>query len=402
MAGRGRPRKNPEQPKTTTPKKKKESALVNQSNYFTFARYSYTATEKRILYRVLEQAWKVRKANEEWFKQHDGDIHVDEHVEFTMPIINFMSKEQKESNSGQHYQDVYDGFKSLHDKDICFKWDAGFTVGSIINRADWNKGKGTVRFEVNKLVWQAALDFFHGAKLIDIVTAMNFRSPYTMRFYELICSFWKDEAKSHIFSLSLDEIRAEFKCQDKYKLTYELKRRVIEPAKRELDESSPLTFTYGPYPDDENDDRKRKKIEGYTFVVVENDKVKTKEMKEEELKTLTRKYPFSAYLREVKNWLTNKMNFDDKQLAMNATTFYEFQEQFKGREIEQLEETFQYIQNKRGLRPQNNPGMFVYNIKMKVNQAKSAIFMPQQNNNPEGQKKIKDMTSALARKMRKK
>lgn len=401
MAGRGRPRKNPEEPVAPRKKKKKDSALLNQSNYFTFARYSYTATEKRILYRVLEQAWKVRKANLDWFDAHNGEIQAsDEHIEFTMPIANFMTREERSAPDGRGYQYVYEAFKALHDKDICFKWDYGFTIGSIVNWADWNKGKGTIHFEVNRWVWAAALNFARGFTPMDIVTAMNFRSPYTMRFYELISNYWKDETKSGIFRLSLDEIRTEFNCQDKYKLTYELKRRVIEPAKKELDESSPLTFTYGPYPDDENDDRKRKKIEGFTFIVVENDKVKTKEMKEkEETKVLTRKYPFSAYLREVKNWLVNKMGFDDKQLAMNAATFFEFQEQFEGKEIEQLEETFQYIQNKRRLRPQNNPGMFVYNIKMKTDKAKSAIYMPQ---NTEGQKKINDMTSALARKLRSK
>ena len=46
---------------------KTQSKDIQQSNYFTTAKYDYTLQEKIILYRVAEQAFEYREANKEWF-----------------------------------------------------------------------------------------------------------------------------------------------------------------------------------------------------------------------------------------------------------------------------------------------------------------------------------------------
>ena len=100
---------------------KVENQMMQQSNYFTTARYDYTAQEKRILYRVAEKAYEYRMANKEWFEQHDGEFVANEHVSFTMPITKFMNKEQLENSGGEQYEQVVEAFKSLVDKRISFR-----------------------------------------------------------------------------------------------------------------------------------------------------------------------------------------------------------------------------------------------------------------------------------------
>lgn len=379
MAGRGRPKKNPEQP-AAPKKKKKESAVIEQSNYFTMARYNYTAVEKRILYRVFEQACYWRRANIKWFEEHgEGQYRADRHVEFTMPMKNFMSPKAKEDSSGKDYNEIYEGFKSLNDKKIQFKWKGGFTIGAIVNRADWNEKEGTITFEIHKWVWQAAVDYTHGhTKALDIVIAMSFTSPYTMRFFELLKSFYKEGC----FIYSLEELREMFGCQDKYPDTYEFKRRVIEPAKKELDESSPLTFVY-----DRNPER-GKVIKGFKFTII-------KQVKNMDQDTMVEEHPFEAYLPEVKMWLKNKLGFKEKQLRGNAKTFYEFQQLFPNGALDELEETYQYI-HRQGYSPSGNVGWFIQNIKAKIDNAKA-----EQPANPEGAKRLEGITKGLALKYRK-
>lgn len=55
---------------------KTQSKDIQQSNYFTTAKYDYTLQEKIILYRVAEQAFEYREANKEWFKEHEGEYNI--------------------------------------------------------------------------------------------------------------------------------------------------------------------------------------------------------------------------------------------------------------------------------------------------------------------------------------
>ena len=59
---------------------KVENQMMQQSNYFTTARYDYTAQEKRILYRVAEKAYEYRMANKEWFEgvPHERDCSLED------------------------------------------------------------------------------------------------------------------------------------------------------------------------------------------------------------------------------------------------------------------------------------------------------------------------------------
>lgn len=69
---------------------KTQSKDIQQSNYFTTAKYDYTLQEKIILYRVAEQAFEYREANKEWFKEHEGEYIAKDHVSFRLPITHFM------------------------------------------------------------------------------------------------------------------------------------------------------------------------------------------------------------------------------------------------------------------------------------------------------------------------
>lgn len=341
-------------------KKTLEIDEIKQSNYITTARYNYSPMEKRILYRVVEKAWEFRLANAEYFKEHDGEYEVKKHVEFTMPITAFMTEEQYKDGSGKYYQYVVDAFKSLvMDKKISFIGKEEFSFGSILNYADRNKGEGTISFMVHKFVWQSALDFTRGFTKLDLKIAMQFKSSYTMRFFEF-AKEWQDLG---CCTISVQDFREMFCCTDKYPLIHDLKRRIIKVANDELDEKSYLSFDYVC-------NKVGREIRSFTFTFKENKKLKPVEMEEKEL---LENHPEAALPWEIKSWIMTKLNIEKKQLYSNMKTFYELYKLFPNDTIREMEETFQYIINVQGKRPQTNIGLFITNLKAKIKNEKEML-----------------------------
>lgn len=336
-----------------------EANEIKQSNYITTARYDYSPTEKRILYRVVEKAWEYRLANAEYFKSHDGELVVKKHVEFTMPITAFMTEEQYQDGSGKYYQDVVGAFKSLVDKRISFIGKDEFSFGGILNFADKNKGEGTITFMVHKFVWQSALNFTRGFTKLDLEIAMQFKCAYTMRFFELIKE-WQDRGT---FTLSVQELREMFGCQDKYPLMNDFKRYVIDKANKELDDNSYLSFDY-------YSNKVGREIRSFTFTIKE---VRKNLSATKEQQQLIENNPEAALPWDIRTWIINKLGIEKKQLYSNMNTFYELYRLFPNDTIREMEETFQYIINVQGKRPQTNVGLFITNLKAKIKNEKERL-----------------------------
>lgn len=68
----------------------------------------------------------------------------------------------------------------------------------------------------------------------------NVSGAYTIRFYELICQY-RNIGKREI---SIADLRFMLNLGDKYPLFYDLKKRVIEPAIKEINEKTPMQISY--------------------------------------------------------------------------------------------------------------------------------------------------------------
>jgi hypothetical protein len=335
---------------------KAQSKDIRQSNYFTTAKYDYTLQEKIILYRVAEQAFEYREANKEWFEQHEGEYIARDHVSFRLPITHFMTKEQKADGGGKCYDDVVAAFKSLTSKRIEFQTKDAFSFGALLNSADREPGDGIIYFTVHKFVWQSALDFTKGFTKFDLVVAMELKSAYSMRFFE-IAKRWSD---TKIWNISVENFKEMFGCKAKYPRLESLKRCVIDNAKEELDRVAPWSFSYEQH-------KVGRKVDSFTFYFYEIPKNKREEATHKELLS---KYPQAAIRPETKDWLKNKMGFNMGQIRSNVKLIDELQRIFQNDTIQELEETFQYIA-KQGFRPQENIGWFIQNLKKKIENAQS-------------------------------
>lgn len=206
---------------------------VFQSYVLTTAKYDFSPYEKRIMYRLIELAQKEI----EGIKLKDNLRKIaptNFGREIIMPVSDILKDEQD-----KHYTIAKAAFRSLSEKHIEYEDDEVWSYTPIITAPEIKKNSGSVKFYVFDNIWKCLLDFTKGFKKYELITAMKFKSAYAMRFYELMSG----QTKPLFVPLEgPDGLRERFYLQGKYEKVNDFRRKVIDVAKKELDESSPYSF----------------------------------------------------------------------------------------------------------------------------------------------------------------
>ena len=205
-----------------------------QSYILTTAKYDYSVYEKRILYRIVElmqEYTKGKKLNEKYAISKT----IFDDIDIMMPISSFL-KDEKDQN----YSRTKEALLSLNKKIIQYEDDERWGAFNLIERPEVSKKGDNISFRISPTIAKAFLDFSKGFSKYELETAMQFESIYAMRFYELL------SGQKTPIAYSIDNLKIMFKLEDKYAKTNDFFRYVIEPAKKELDKSSPYSFEYKP------------------------------------------------------------------------------------------------------------------------------------------------------------
>lgn len=210
----------------------KGNELAIQSYIFTTAKYDFNAYEKRIMYRLVEFAQDEIKG----IMIRDNMHKITPTIfgrEITMPVADILRNEKD-----QNYTIAKKAFRSLAQKGVEYEDDEIWQYTSIISSPKIDKIKGYVIFTVLDDIWRCLLDFTKGYRKYELVTAMQFKSVYSMRMYELM------SGQKRPLEFTFEDLKMRFGVKDKYKLVGHFKTRVLDIAKKELDESSPYSFNY--------------------------------------------------------------------------------------------------------------------------------------------------------------
>lgn len=210
----------------------KGNELAIQSYIFTTAKYNFNAYEKRIMYRLVEFAQDEIKG----IMIRDNMHKITPTLfgrEITMPVADILRKAKD-----QNYTIAKKAFRSLAQKGVEYEDDEIWQYTSIISSPKIDKIKGYVIFTVLDDIWRCLLDFTKGYRKYELVTAMQFKSVYSMRMYELM------SGQKRPLEFTFEDLKMRFGVKDKYKLVGHFKTRVLDIAKKELDESSPYSFNY--------------------------------------------------------------------------------------------------------------------------------------------------------------
>ena len=208
---------------------------VYTSYLFTMAKYDFSIYEKRIVYQLIDLAQAEIEGlliKDNLRKVHKCDIG----REVTMPISSILRNERDEN-----YTIAKKAFKTLSGKGLEYEDDEIWVFINIIAAPKFNKKNGTATFVVFDEIWQCLLNFTKGFRKYELNTIMTFKSVYTMRMYELI--------SGQKTPLTFTNEAFESLC-DRFKLPKTMRRpqifeeKVLNMAKRELDEFAPYSFTY--------------------------------------------------------------------------------------------------------------------------------------------------------------
>lgn len=225
---------------------------VYQSYILTAAKYDFSVYEKRILYRLIEMAQQEL----EGIKFKDHMYKITPHsigVDVAMPVAAIL-KDEKDKN----YNLAKAAFESLSKKGVTYEDDKIWSFTNIIAFPKISKDGGSVKFTVKDEIWQCILDFTKGFRKYEVKIAMKFKSVYSMRFYELMSG---QTAPLFVYLDGPNGLRERFGLQGKYKLVKDFRKKILDVAKKELDEYSPYSFVA-------KEEKAGKKVIGWTLFPV--------------------------------------------------------------------------------------------------------------------------------------
>lgn len=209
----------------------KGNELAIQSYIFTTAKYDFNAYEKRIMYRLVEFAQDEIKG----IMIRDNMHKITPTIfgrEITMPVADILRNEKD-----QNYTIAKKAFRSLAQKGVEYEDDEIWQYTSIISSPKIDKIKGYVIFTVLDDIWRCLLDFTKGYRKYELVTAMQFKSVYSMRMYELM------SGQKRPLEFTFEDLKMRFGVKDKYKLVGHFKTRVLDIAKKNLTRAAPTLST---------------------------------------------------------------------------------------------------------------------------------------------------------------
>ena len=273
---------------------------IIQSYVLSTAKYDFSVYEKRILYRLVEMvqfSLEGQKLDKYYSIQPNlfGDMTL-----VTMPLSAFLKDE-----SDQNYTEVKKALTSLRNKTLEYENDEMWKLIGLIEIPKYKK-KGFVEFQIHPEIYEAILKFSKGFRKYELKTAMSFDSVYSMRFYELL------SGQKSPLTYTIDHLKMMFSVENKYKLTADFVRKVVDTAKSELDKKSPYSFLYKPL-------KEGKKIVSIKFYPVFNSENRDPNLEKNDLKReVSLRWDLD---RNLVNYLTENFYFSETEIKNNLDLF---------------------------------------------------------------------------------
>jgi len=275
---------------------------IIQSYVLTVAKYDSNIYVKRILTHIVT-------ANQDYIegKKIGGTIINIEEDLFKDREYTLNAKELLLSNNDKNYKRIYDAFEYLQSKFFAYEdEDVRFRV-PFLTAVYGKKRDGRIRFKMSELIYRAFTDYTKGFRKYELQVSLSLTSVYSIRLYELL-SGQKIPLKK-----SIDALKEMFQVQNKYKQVNDFIKRVIEPAKKELDEKSPISFEFGI-------NKKGNKYDSITFYPIAVPKNRDEDV---ERKSILKQVALSYSLDRVERDYFRDMGFTDRQLKNNHDTIRE-------------------------------------------------------------------------------
>lgn len=277
-----------------------ENKQIIQSYIITVAKYSFSVDEKRVLSHLIEFLQPLLEGH-----KLEGKIEQDlfENYAVEVPVSYFFD----ESTTRQR---VKQAIKSLNEKSFEIEDEDGWQIIRLIEMPRLNQ-KGKVQFYLSKKLVDVFLNFSHGYTKYMLDVSLSFSSVYSMRIYELVAG------QKRPLTFSIKRLKEMWElCNIKaYQRNYNFIQRVIEPAKKELDNKSNWSFEYKLI-------KRGNKFEYIEFIPIH---FSNRETEQSIHADALRRTNLSAFFsREIRNYLQNICGFSARELKNNTQVIQTF------------------------------------------------------------------------------
>ena len=293
----------------------------------TSARYDFSVYEKRILYRLVELAqYELQGKKLVDFVGTSVETNMFGDKDITMPVRSILANEED-----KNYNLAKKAFKTMANRTIEQTKGNIWYLDHMLERVRVNLGTGVATFRVSPEVWKLILDFTKGYRKYELKTTMQFKSVYSMRFYELL------SGQKVPLSFSLEELKKMLKLDDytdkngkhhreKYKRAGDFQKNILDVAQKELDEYSPYSFTYEEITEPSRG-RNGYKVTGYTFtprfIIKNRDEELYKKELNAKIGNITGR--FGMLDKNVSDYLLYNLGIPQESINSNKTTFLQAQ-----------------------------------------------------------------------------
>lgn len=172
-------------------------------------------------------------------------------------IIDFCEMCGIDNTSGKNYAALKKAVQTLSDKSMWVVGEKKDTLMRWIQKAEIEHGKGTVNIMFDPDMKPFLLELKSKYTQFDLIYTITMRSKYSVRLYEILKSLEKvGEPLQFTLARFKEIIGAE------YEEWYDIKRRIVEPAIKEINEVGDLRVLY-------TTKKKGKAIVGITFSVIQ-------------------------------------------------------------------------------------------------------------------------------------
>ena len=196
--------------------------MLAQDNVLTQSKQSFKVIEKRCLYKIIHEVRKQYIDTNRGQKDLFGDMNLE-------------IKPSELAQLGDETKDVYNALRSLRKKDIEIETEDTWVSTSWILQAKHDKKRDMYSVKVSGDIMPYLVELAANFTTYDLTVAISLKSTYSQRFYEF-CSQYKNRENKTVF-YTVEKLREMLMLEDKYPITYDFQKRVIEVAKKELKEA---------------------------------------------------------------------------------------------------------------------------------------------------------------------
>lgn len=279
-----------------------------QSYVLTAAKYDFNVYEKRVLYCLVEMAQCEVEG-----LQFPKDCRKIDHDLFGFVNVSIPCSRILRSEEDKNHKRVKDALLALTKKVIEYEDDKQWIALNIIAFPKIKKYEDTFSFTIHPMIWDCILNFSKGYRKIELATVKDFISEYSMRFYELM------SGQERPLTYLIDDLKTMFKLDNKYKNVNDFLKKVIETAKKELDEKSPYSFEY-------KINKQGKKFHSITFYPTFKPEHRDEVLEARELqKQVSLQWDLT---RETVKYLKEVYLFDEKEIKQHIELFKEANNKF--------------------------------------------------------------------------